>query len=61
VADIEEVRTATVRGFGPRWAERADALTEAFGPWLTEPMTEPMAEPVAEPAEPVTDVEPEDR
>ncbi len=33
VADPEERRTATVRGFGPRWAGRAEALTAAVRPW----------------------------
>jgi tRNA threonylcarbamoyladenosine biosynthesis protein TsaE len=76
VADLEEVRTATVRGFGPRWAERADALTEAFGPWLTDqrPDAPPASAPDRAPdaaadaasnaspmTEPVTEPEPEDR
>lgn len=35
VGDDEDRRTATVRGFGPRWTERADALTDAVRPWLS--------------------------
>jgi tRNA threonylcarbamoyladenosine biosynthesis protein TsaE len=35
VVDDEDRRTATVRGFGPRWTERADVLTDAVRPWLS--------------------------
>jgi tRNA threonylcarbamoyladenosine biosynthesis protein TsaE len=34
VADGDERRTATLRAFGPRWSERADALSDAVRPWL---------------------------
>ena len=33
LADLDERRTATVRGFGPRWAGRSAALTDAVRPW----------------------------
>jgi len=33
VADLEARRTVTVRGFGPRWAGRSAALTDAVRPW----------------------------
>lgn len=54
VVDDEDRRTATVRGFGPRWTERAEALTDAVRPWLTSPAA------AAEPG-PGPEPEPEDR
>lgn len=58
VVDVEDRRTATVRGFGPRWTERAGALTDAVRPWLTSPAV--AGEPGPQP-EPEPEAEPEDR
>ena len=35
--DVEEARTISLRGLGPRWAERAGALAAVCGPWHAGP------------------------
>jgi tRNA threonylcarbamoyladenosine biosynthesis protein TsaE len=42
-SDVEEARTVTVRGFGARWADAAEALAAACAPWTATPPSAPDA------------------